>query len=203
MSGGAARSHHRSLETVRSRQQHRPNLNGPGAALATARTSAGRLAEAAAAYRQILPSGPTSPKCTTDWESCLAIQGQIDEAATRFEQAITLKQTWPRPNQPGHCPPKSGKPTKHRPVRATLLAAARLRRGPQQSGPRLLSQGQSRSRRTFTASFARGPILPRHTITSEHPARPGQLDQATASSTGDCPLRPTMPRRTTIWPTCW
>ena len=52
---------------------------------------AGRLSQAAAAYRKILTIRPDLAEVHSDLGTILAHQGQFDEAAVRFRQAIALK----------------------------------------------------------------------------------------------------------------
>ncbi|HTU27074.1 MAG TPA: tetratricopeptide repeat protein, partial [Pirellulales bacterium] len=60
-------------------------------AAADGHVRAGRLAEAAAAYRRILALRPRSAAAHNDLGSLLARQGQLDEAAACFAAALALK----------------------------------------------------------------------------------------------------------------
>jgi tetratricopeptide (TPR) repeat protein len=74
----------------------RPTPGGPTefdalVALAKREHRAGRLAEAAAAYRQILMLRPDIAAAHSDLGNVLVRQGKLDEAAAQFERALALR----------------------------------------------------------------------------------------------------------------
>ena len=62
-------------------------------ALAEREHRARRLAEAAAAYRQILMLLPNNAEAHNNLGNVLIDQGQVDEAAAQYERAVALKPT--------------------------------------------------------------------------------------------------------------
>ena len=60
-------------------------------ALAMREHSAGRLAEAAAAYRKILVLRPDIAEAYNNLGNVLKDQGQLDEAAAQYRRAVALK----------------------------------------------------------------------------------------------------------------
>ena len=88
-------------------RQSQPSSNAL-VALAQRECRAGRLAEAAAAYRQILALRPDVAEGYKQLGNVLLIQGKLDEAAAQYERAAALKpEPLPGAQQPGQHPPDS------------------------------------------------------------------------------------------------
>ena len=64
---------------------------GALAALAQREHSAGRLAEAAAAYRRVLAARPDLAEAYNNLGNVLQLQGNLNEAAAHYERAVALK----------------------------------------------------------------------------------------------------------------
>ena len=93
-------------------------------ALAQREHRAGRLAEAAAAYRKILALRPDIAEMYNYLGNVLLVQGKLDEAAAEYERATALKpDLFPSAQQPGQHPPAAGQA---RPGRGTVSSKRSL-----------------------------------------------------------------------------
>jgi tetratricopeptide (TPR) repeat protein len=77
--------------TMPSQRSPQPTDLGALIALAQREHHAGRLAEAAAAYRQILALQPNLAEAYNNLGNVLLVQGQLDEARVQYERATALK----------------------------------------------------------------------------------------------------------------